>query len=104
MHHLDFNKMHGGKDYEELHKNATCCFEQIPEVTTHKTAAVRSLTSHRKSHPSKMNKTRRAVLKVTFYHGPLPIDVSMLADHLGLTSALRAHWIKSGRHTKSDRW
>ena len=29
MHHMDTNKIHGQKTRCVLHKNATCCFEQI---------------------------------------------------------------------------
>ena len=42
--------MHGEKARWELHKNATCCFEQILEATPNKTAAVQPLTSHLKGH------------------------------------------------------
>ena len=35
----------------KLNKNAACYFEQILEATTHKTAAVRPLTSQLKNHP-----------------------------------------------------
>ena len=45
------------------YKNATYCSEQILEVTTHKTIAVQSLTSHYKNHPSKTNKTYRKLLE-----------------------------------------
>ena len=45
-----------------LHKNATCCFEQILEATPHKTAAVRSLTSHIKVRRKKKKNTCWALL------------------------------------------
>ena len=48
--------MHGEKDKWELHKNATCCFEEILEATLHKTAAVQPSSSYLKNHSSKMNK------------------------------------------------
>ena len=32
--------MHGEKARWELHKNATCCFEQILEAASYKTAVV----------------------------------------------------------------
>ena len=40
MHHLDSNKTPGEKDSWKLHKNAVCCFDQILETATYKTAAV----------------------------------------------------------------
>ena len=46
MHHLDSNKMHEVKTSWELYKNAMCCFKQILETAAHKTAIVKSLTSH----------------------------------------------------------
>ena len=45
----------------ELHKDAGYCFEQILEAIPNKTAAVQPLTSHLKNHPSKTNKTSRAL-------------------------------------------
>ena len=48
---------------QELHKNAACCLEQILEATPHKTAAIRPSTSHLTNHPSKTNKTWRALLE-----------------------------------------
>ena len=53
IHHLDANEMHGQK----LHKNATCCFEQILEAAPRKTTPVRPLTFHLANHLSKTNKT-----------------------------------------------
>ena len=38
--HIDANKTHGEKDRRKLHKNATCCFEQILEATSYKTVAI----------------------------------------------------------------
>ena len=49
MHHMDANKIHGAKAKWELCKNATRYFEQILEVTPHKTTAVRQFTSHLKN-------------------------------------------------------
>ena len=39
----------------ELHKNATCCFEQILETVPHKRVAVWPPALHLIKHPSKMN-------------------------------------------------
>ena len=39
MHHIDAYKTRGEKARQEPHENALCCFEQILEVTSHKTAA-----------------------------------------------------------------
>ena len=57
MHHMDSNKTHRQKVRLELHKNVTCCYEQILEATLHKIAAVRPLTSHHTKHPGKKSKT-----------------------------------------------
>ena len=40
-----------------------CCFENILEATTHKTASVLPLTSHFINNPNKMNMTCKALLK-----------------------------------------
>ena len=39
MHHMDADKIHREKARLELLKNATCCFEQTLEATSHKTAS-----------------------------------------------------------------
>ena len=57
MHHTSVNKTYSEKTRREIHKNATRCLEQILEVIPHKTAAVRSLTSHLTNQSSKINKT-----------------------------------------------
>ena len=46
MHHMDADFAFREKVKPELHKNATSYIEQILETTSHKTAAVRSHTSH----------------------------------------------------------
>ena len=43
------------KAKSELHKYVTCCFKQILEVTSQKTAAAQPLTSNLANHPSKTN-------------------------------------------------
>ena len=63
MHHLYSNETHGEKVTWELHKNVMCCFEQILEAASHKTAVVWLLNSHLTSHTSKMNKTYWALLE-----------------------------------------
>ena len=45
-----------------LQKNATCCFDQIPEASPHKIAAEWLLASYHKNHPNKPNKTCRTLL------------------------------------------
>ena len=60
---MDANKMHREKARWELYKNATSYFEQILEVTPHKTIAAQPLTSHLKNHPSKTNKTCGTLLE-----------------------------------------
>ena len=63
MHHVDAIKTHREETRWELHKNATCSFEQILETTFHKTAAVRPLTSHHKIHLVKTNSTCSTLLE-----------------------------------------
>ena len=46
------------KARRELHKNSMSSIEQILEATSHKTAALRSPTSHFLNHLNKMDKTR----------------------------------------------
>ena len=46
MHHMDADKSYTEKAKQELQKNATSYIEQILEVTSHKTAAVRPPISH----------------------------------------------------------
>ena len=50
MHYLDSNKTLREKARCELHKNATCCFELIPEAASHKTAAAQLLISQLPNH------------------------------------------------------
>ena len=38
LHHMNSNKMFGGKDTWKLHKNAIRCSKQILEAALHKTA------------------------------------------------------------------
>ena len=48
----------------ELHKDAACYFKQILEAASNEVAAVQSLASHLKNHPSKMNKTCRTLFEM----------------------------------------
>ena len=57
LHYQDFNIAIWEQARWELHKDATCCFEQIVEAALYKTAAVQLCSSHFTNHPSKMNKT-----------------------------------------------
>ena len=50
-------KKYQEKSRYELDNNATCCFKKILKVTPHKTAAIRTLASHRTNHQSKRNET-----------------------------------------------
>ena len=45
MHQLESNEKNGEKASQELHRMATCCFQQIPEVTSHKTVSLRPLNA-----------------------------------------------------------
>ena len=51
MQYMDANKTNGEKPWQELHKNAESNTEQVPEVTPHKTAALRSPTTHHENYP-----------------------------------------------------
>ena len=53
----------GEKGKYKLRKNTVCCFEQILEATHYKSATVRPLNSHLINHPSKIIKTRWALLE-----------------------------------------
>ena len=63
MHHMDADKAYQEKTRRELHKNAMSYAEQILEVASHKTTAVRPPTSHLKNHPNKTNKTCGTLLE-----------------------------------------
>ena len=52
MHYMDANKTAGEKVRRQLHKNAASNIEQVLEAASHKTAAVRPLTTHHKNNPS----------------------------------------------------
>ena len=49
INHMKTNKTYGKRTRWELHKNATCCFQQILEATPHKTAAVQPFNSYFKT-------------------------------------------------------
>ena len=91
---MDANGMYGEKTRWGLNKDATCCFEQILEVTLHKTAAVELLTWMICWVGGKMNKVlgtageSRTNLSVTFSYGFLHMYVAVLADQQTLTPAL----------------
>ena len=73
MHHIDANKTHRKKAIEELHKNATCYFEQIQAAAPHKTAA----------EPSKTYKTcwaHAGEVRTMFFNEPLHTEAPVLAD------------------------
>ena len=44
MHHMDFNEAPGEKAWWELHKDAACRFEHIPEAAPYKAAVIRPET------------------------------------------------------------
>ena len=50
MHHMDSDEVYGEKARRQLHKNASSYIELILEATSHKTTAVRPLTTHLKTH------------------------------------------------------
>ena len=57
------NEMIGEKARWKLYQEAACYLEQILEAAPYKTAAVRPLTTYLTNHPSKTNKTWRALLE-----------------------------------------
>ena len=84
----------------ELHKNATCCFEQILEAAPHKTPALRPVTSLLTNHTNKTSKIREAFLKkkerTHKWRSSMKLqnmDVPVMADQHKLSSALCGHWI-----------
>ena len=60
--------------------------EQIPQATSHKTAAVRPPASHLKNHPNKTDTAGEVRMNswVMFSYGPLHIDMQELDDQLEL--------------------
>ena len=96
MHHIDADKTYREKGRWELHQNASNYFQKIQEATPHKTATVQPLTSHLKNHLNKTNKTCETLLEkqgrtnVTFFCGPLHIDVQVLVDQQELICQLCA--------------
>ena len=79
---MDADKIHREKS-RELQRNAMIYSEQILEATSHKTAAVWSLTFPLKNYPSKINKTCWRIkekLQVMFSYGPLRMEVPVLVN------------------------
>ena len=52
MHHMDADQAYWKKAWGQLHKNATGYIEEILTATSHKTAAVRPLTTYLENHPN----------------------------------------------------
>ena len=81
----------------ELHKNATCCFEQILVAKWHKTAAVWPHTSHLTDHPNMISKTYRALLKKQGWtHKQCFFMDPYIWTHTAkdlITSAIYGHWM-----------
>ena len=50
MHHMDADKAYGEKAWQQLHENAASCIEQVQEAKLHKTAVVRSPTTHQEKY------------------------------------------------------
>ena len=63
MRHRDATQTHEEKARWEVHKSATCGFEQILEVAFNKTAAPRPLTYHLTNNSSWINKTCGVMLE-----------------------------------------
>ena len=60
---LDFNKTLIDKARQSLCQGAVCCFEQILEAAPHKTATLRSLSSHIAKHSSRTNDSYLTLLE-----------------------------------------
>ena len=89
---IDVNETHRIKAKCELHKNAACCFEQIPGSNTPQNSSCMAicLPSHKptKSDEQDMRGTAREVKtnsKATIYYGLLHKDAPVLADQQRLT-------------------
>ena len=63
MRHLYSNETLREKARWGLYKNSTCWFQQIPEATPNKTAAVRPLSSHLTNYLNQTNETCWALLE-----------------------------------------
>ena len=50
---VDTNKTYGEKAWQQLHKNAESCIEQVLEAASNKTAAMRPPTTHHENYPSR---------------------------------------------------
>ena len=55
MHHMDTDKAHGEKAWQQLHKNTTSHTEKFLEVTSYQTADVRPPTTHLKNRSNQTN-------------------------------------------------
>ena len=63
LHHLESNETLAGKARWKLHKDTTCCFEQIFEAAAYKIAVLRSPTYHVTNYPNQMNQTIWSLLE-----------------------------------------
>ena len=59
MHYINANKTE--KKLDGNYTMLQAVLEQLQETTSHKTVAVRPLTSHLKNHPNKMNKNMQDI-------------------------------------------
>ena len=50
--YMDANKTYGEKAWQQLHKNAASCIEQVLEEAPHKTTAVGPLTTNHEHYPN----------------------------------------------------
>ena len=90
---MDTKKTHREKARWELLKNVACCFEYIVEVKSHKTAVVWPHASHLiiiqdKQDVQGTTGKARTNSYVTFPYGILHINMLVLVDQQGITSAL----------------
>ena len=84
----------------ELHKNATCQFEQIQEAAPHKTTSVRPLISHITNHPEEAKKNSLAM----FSHGFLHMDTPVLTKQQRLIYISSVQTLDAVKRTYQERW
>ena len=87
----------------ELHKKPTWTFEQILETKSHKTVAVRSLTSHLTNHPRHVRhwwRSKKDLMSDVLLRTPTNKRVSVWWQ---ARAYIHQHWMQSGQPARSDR-
>ena len=88
MHYIYTDKRHREKTRWELHKDTMCCFKQILEAAPNKTVLYCHLNPISK--PLQVTLTRHVASRtnssMTFFNGPLYMDVPVMANQQELTN------------------